>query len=146
MDARAELAADRRTGGGGFDGVFSSAAWWDFFVEEYEILRRVAPVLGCPEPPFARRLAARPGAGQDISNAYRQSLRFAAAAFDGVLVPMGFECATRVPMDARGVLLDELDESGDLDLVEDVRAANHLVERLSTMAPRGAESQKFTCW
>jgi Domain of unknown function (DUF3416)/Phosphotransferase enzyme family len=136
MDARAELAADRRTGGGGFDGVFSSAAWWDFFVEEYEILRRVAPVLGCPEPPFARRLAARPGAGQDISNAYRQSLRFAAAAFDGVLVPMGFECATRVPMDARGVLLDELDESGDLDLVEDVRA-NHLVERLSTMAPRG---------
>jgi starch synthase (maltosyl-transferring) len=127
--------------GAGFDGVFSSAAWWDFragwFVEEYEILRRVAPVLGCPEPPFGRRLAARPGMGPNLTNTYRQSLRFAAAAFDGVLVPMGFERATRVPMDARGALLDEGNRSGDVDLVEDVRAANHLVEQLSAMAPRG---------
>jgi starch synthase (maltosyl-transferring) len=127
--------------GAGFDGVFSSAAWWDFrarwFVEEYEILRRVAPVLGCPEPPFRRRLAARPEAGADIKKAYRQSLRFAAAAFDGMLVPMGFERATRVPMDARGDLRDEANESGDVDLVEDVLAANHLVERLSAMEPRG---------
>jgi starch synthase (maltosyl-transferring) len=33
--------------GAGFDGVFSSVAWWDYrarwFVEEYDILRRVAP-------------------------------------------------------------------------------------------------------
>jgi starch synthase (maltosyl-transferring) len=128
-------------GGAGFDGVFSSAAWWDFraswLVEEYEILRRVAPVLGCPEPPFGRRLAARPGTGLNIMNTYRQCLQFAAAAFDGVLVPMGFERATRVPMDARGALPDEANQSSDVDLVEDVRAANHLVEQLSAMAPRG---------
>jgi starch synthase (maltosyl-transferring) len=124
--------------GAGFDGVFSSAAWWDFratwFVEEYEILRRVAPVLGCPEPPFGRRLAVQRGAGQNITNAYRQSLRFAAAGFDGVLVPMGFECATCVPMDARGTLIGAADERGDVDLLEDVRASNQLVERLATMA------------
>src|SRR5262249_10157920 len=42
----------------GFDGVFSSLPWWDgrasWFVQELEILRRVAPVVvACPEAPFA---------------------------------------------------------------------------------------------
>jgi starch synthase (maltosyl-transferring) len=126
--------------GAGFDGVFSSAAWWDFrarwLVEEYEILRRVAPVLGCPEPPFGRRLAARLGPDADISNTYRRSLRFAAAAFDGVLVPMGFERAARVPMNPRVTLLDKGYGSADVNLLEDVRDANRLVERLSATAPR----------
>jgi starch synthase (maltosyl-transferring) len=126
-------------GGAGFDGVFSSVAWWDYrarwFVEEYDILRRVAPVLGCPEAPFGRRLAARLGPDPDPRIAYRQALRFAAAIFDGLLVPMGFERAAHVPMDAMRSTPDDLTDIGDTDFVEDVRAANDLVARLSAMGP-----------
>ena len=88
-----------------FAGVFSSLAWWDlrasWFVEELEILRRVAPIIACPEAPFGPRLANRFGPAQDVSTAYRQALSVAAAIGQGLLVPMGFEFAARQQMDAR---------------------------------------------
>jgi starch synthase (maltosyl-transferring) len=47
----------------GFDGVFSSVAWWDgrksWLVEENELLRQVGSVIACPEAPFGMRLARR---------------------------------------------------------------------------------------
>jgi starch synthase (maltosyl-transferring) len=48
---------------------------------------------------------------------------------------MGFERAAHVAMDARRSTPDDLKDIGDTDLVEDVRAANDLVERLSAMGP-----------
>src|SRR5205085_1015267 len=78
-----------------FDGVFSSLPWWDrrasWFVDEHELLRRVAPVLACPEAPFDERLAARLAPGLDLRVGYAQALRIAAATGSGMLVPMGFE-------------------------------------------------------
>jgi starch synthase (maltosyl-transferring) len=134
--------------GSGFDGVFSSVAWWDhraaWFVEEYDILRRVAPVLGCPEAPFDRRLVERLGAEANVAVVYRQRLRVVAAALDGMLVPMGFEHAADVPMDAKRSTPDDLkDAEPRPDIVEEVRAANMLVDRLSTMG-QGNELRKLT--
>jgi starch synthase (maltosyl-transferring) len=133
----AEIAA---LSGAGFDGVFSSFAWWDYraawFVEEYDILRRVAPVLGCPEAPFDRRFAERLGVEANVPSAYRQRLRVAAAAFDGLLIPMGFEHAANVPMDAKRSTPGDFKHTAPRrDIVEEVRAANALVDRLSTMGP-----------
>jgi starch synthase (maltosyl-transferring) len=121
--------------GAGFDGVFSSVAWWNFrapwLIEEYDILRRVAPVLGCPEAPFDRRLAERIGADANVADTYRRALQVAAAAFDGMLVPMGFEHAATVAMDSARSTPADLDLEPALDLSADVRAANAIVDRVA---------------
>jgi starch synthase (maltosyl-transferring) len=134
--------------GAGFDGVFSSLAWWDYratwFVEEYDILRRAAPVLGCPEAPFDRRLVESIGPGANVEAAYRRALRVAAATLSGILVPMGFEHAADVPMDAkRSTPADLKDIAPRPAIVEEVRAGNMLADRLSTLGS-GNELRQLT--
>ena len=64
----------------GLDGVFASVPWWDgrasWFVEEHEILRRIAPVIG---------MAAVPSE-DDAANPSRHKLEIAAATCSGLLV------------------------------------------------------------
>jgi starch synthase (maltosyl-transferring) len=73
-----------------FDGVFSSLPWWDrqanWFAEELGILRRVAPIVSCPEvlPPN------RPGPSETIGT-YRQRLQIAAATADALMIPIALE-------------------------------------------------------
>jgi starch synthase (maltosyl-transferring) len=131
-----------RLAGAGFDGVFSSLAWWDYcaawFVEEYDVLRRVAPVLGCPEAPFERRLVDRIGPGGDVEAAYRRALRVAASSLSGMLIPMGFEHAADAPMDAKRSTAADLKGMAPRGaIVEAVRAANLLADRLSVLGSRG---------
>ena len=61
----------------GFDAAFASTPWWDgrrpWLIDEYNILRRVAPrVIGMPEAPYEERLAAKAPASKD---SYRHALR-----------------------------------------------------------------------
>ena len=64
----------------GLDGVFASVPWWDgrasWFVEEHEILRRIAPVIG---------MAAAPSK-DDAASPSRHKLEIAAATCSGLLV------------------------------------------------------------
>lgn len=64
----------------GLDGVFASVPWWDgrasWFVEEHEILRRIAPVIGMAVVP-SEDAAASPS---------RHKLEIAAATCSGLLV------------------------------------------------------------
>jgi starch synthase (maltosyl-transferring) len=87
--------------GVGLDGVFCSLPWWDFrspwLFEEYDALRRIAPVLGCPDAPFGARTTTKSWQSNSLAH-YRRSLRFAAAAFDGLLLPIGFEGTPAVPL------------------------------------------------
>jgi starch synthase (maltosyl-transferring) len=87
--------------GVGLDGVFSSLPWWDFrspwLFEEYDALRRIAPVLGCPYGPLSVPSSVKVPKSTRLAH-YRRSLRFAAAAFDGLLVPIGFEGASKMPL------------------------------------------------
>ncbi len=57
FEARAAL------GGTGFDGCFSSMAWWDFderwFIDEYRVQQPLGWQIAFPEPPFAKRMATR---------------------------------------------------------------------------------------
>jgi len=131
-------------GGAGFDGVFSSAAWWDgrasWFVAENEVLRRVAPVIACPEVPFDTRLAARLAGVDDIARAYRYRLQLAAATGSGLLVPMGFECAAARSMDGRHSRPDDLADARAphaFDLAADIHAANGLVDRIAALGLTG---------
>jgi starch synthase (maltosyl-transferring) len=139
--AWAHIAALR---GVGFDGAFSSVAWWDglasWFVEEHELLRGIGAVIGCPEAPFGPRLARRI---EDVSKrpaTYRHMLLRAAATGDGLLVPMGFEFATDRDMPKHGGSPDDL---GDRQqpcssrLLTDIREANALADRLATIGLAG---------
>ena len=128
----------------GFDGVFSSVAWWDgrasWFVAEYEVLRCVAPVIAAPEVPFDTRLAARLSPSDDLGRAYRHRLRLAAATGSGLMVPMGFEFAAARRMDPRHSRPEDFEEerlARGLDLEADIRAANALTDRIASLGAEG---------
>jgi starch synthase (maltosyl-transferring) len=128
--------------GAGFDGVFSSAAWWDgrasWFIAESEVLRRVAPAIACPEAPFDVRLAARLSPTDDVARAYRFRLQLATAIGNGLMVPMGFEFAAARRMDIRRSRPADLEEERrGFDLEPDIRAANALVDRIAALGLRG---------
>jgi starch synthase (maltosyl-transferring) len=119
----------------GLDRVFASTAWWDgrasWLAQEYELLRRIAPVLGVVEAPFGERLASRPGA---TAESYRRALRTAAAIGHGIFMPMGFEFASRRVMHPSASTPDDISEAqaaAELDLTADIRSANALVDELA---------------
>ncbi|UIN20146.1 alpha-1,4-glucan--maltose-1-phosphate maltosyltransferase [Herbaspirillum frisingense] len=83
--------------GSGFDGVFSSGAWWDFrapwYFREYHKLATIAPVLTFPEDPSGPRLARALGL-RDLHTRRLGALRalhFATVSGAGWMMPMGFE-------------------------------------------------------
>jgi starch synthase (maltosyl-transferring) len=140
-----------------FDGVFSSLPWWDrrsgWFAEELNLLRRVAPVIACPEAPFDQRLIARLARGDDVAIAYRQALGIAAATGDILMVPTGFEDATRVPLDAKTAEAKRIDADSILDFRADIGTALRRIAKIRSLvaggetralgAPNGAVSALF---
>ena len=131
-----------------FDDVFSSIPWWDrratWFAEELNTLRRVAPIIACPEAPFGPRLASQLSPTDDLKAAYQQALRIAAATGDGLMIPMGFEHGLRQPMDARRSTPENFEAlpGAKLDLAEDIQAANISVEQVRGLAISG-ETRQF---
>jgi len=137
----------------GFDHTCASVAWWDgrasWFVEEYELLRRIAPPLASPEPSFFDRRAARLSPGTDIGRAYRFAVQLAAAAGSGLFVPMGFEYAARRPFDAALGSPQNLWRARDeapCDLLPEIAAANALVEQVAAYQADGEMRQLTTPW
>jgi starch synthase (maltosyl-transferring) len=137
-----------RLEGIGFDHVCCSLAWWDgranWLVEEVDLLRRIAPMMGSPEPSFFDRRAARLPPGGDILTACRLALRLAAAGASGIFVPMGFEYAARRPFDAAlgspADLCRARDEAPG-DLAPDIAAANRMVEQVAAYRVNGEMRQ-----
>jgi len=125
----------------GFDAVFASTPWWDlrrpWLVDEYNLLRRVAPiVIGMPEAPFEDRLAAGTHAA---AQSLRRGLRAAVATGSGVLVPMGFEFGARRRMNPKegGRDIEVLMAEASFDLSDDVRIANELAVSLLDRGTNG---------
>jgi starch synthase (maltosyl-transferring) len=123
----------------GLDGVFSSLPWWNFhaawFFEEYDLLRRVAPVLGCPEapPPEGRGNLANVGGGE-FAPLYEQRLRFAACGLDGILTPARWRHADVVASPGsppRGA------ENKTRGTTASIGELNRLAASRSLMPPRG---------
>jgi len=125
--------------GAGFDRTSSSLPWWDarasWFAEEVAALHEVAPALATPEPSFADRLAAHLDPRADLGIAYRRMLKLAAALGSGMLVPMGFEYATRRSFDPQRATpadFDQVRQEASVDLTAEVRAANALADQIAT--------------
>jgi starch synthase (maltosyl-transferring) len=121
--------------GVGFDGAFSSVAWWDgrasWLVEEHELLRGIGTVIGCAEAPFESRLAQRLQNAANAQIAYRHFLLRAAAVSDGTMVPMGVEFGAIAAMKRRNT--DEsLPVEAEPRLAAPIREANDLTAALAT--------------
>ncbi len=124
--------------GAGFDRVCASTAWWDgrasWLLDENELLQRIAPALGAPEPSFGERLATRLPPGSDLAAAYRHAARRAVALGAGWFMPMGFEFLARHPFDAARATPADLARARDeapADLSGDLLAANALADRIA---------------
>lgn len=127
----------------GFDGGFSSLAWWDvrkpWLAQEMALLNRLGLFIAFPEAPFGARLAPRPDVG-DPSRAHRRSLALAAALGDGLLVPAGFEFGARDPLDPMGTIatdLTQLQEQAAFDLSPALAAANEAMARRAVLGASG---------
>ncbi|WP_081688730.1 alpha-1,4-glucan--maltose-1-phosphate maltosyltransferase [Inquilinus limosus] len=97
----------------------------------------VLPAITYPEPPSGPRLAARIRRTPLLRRAYLRSLRLAAAAGDGLLLPMGFEFAAREP--AAGTAEAELRwarETSAFDLSEEIAATIAALTRPDGKAAR----------
>jgi starch synthase (maltosyl-transferring) len=125
--------------GAGLDGVFASTAWWDgragWYVEEYESLRRVAPVIGLVEAPL--RVAPL-----DIGLRQR-ALRLAATTADGLMMPAGFETdleaeVTETTQEAGS--LASFGATGEMRRLTGASAAVTVLARLDAADGRAAES------
>ena len=119
-----------------FDAAFSSIRWWDgregWLGEEWRVQSDFPAQIGFPEAPFGQRWARALDKGEVVRRRMVRALNLAAAATDGLLVPMGFEFGAREPMTlsrAPVETFESLRSKPFLDLTDEVVAANGLVER-----------------
>lgn len=115
----------------GFDGCFSSFAWWDlrerWLLDEDEVQRHLGLQIAFPETPFSRRIAHGTESGEILERRARRALELASFIGDGLMMPMGFEFGAGVPLDplrADGAGLRVLADGGLFDLTGAVRDVN----------------------
>lgn len=79
----------------GFDCLFNSAKWWDFhapwLLEQYDLLRSIAPSVAFPESHDTERLVAEIGGRGDAEAWYRLRALFSAFFSAGWMMPIGYE-------------------------------------------------------
>ncbi|MGA8277616.1 MAG: maltotransferase domain-containing protein [Rhodanobacteraceae bacterium] len=126
--ASGELAAIRDCG---FEVVYASLPWWDFradwWLDEDQRLRRMAPVVAPLEDPLGTRLADRCTDSEHYRRSATRLLDFAAAFNDGMLVTMGFESGTAALQTGAEVagMTNALWHAGAaLDLRSEIKRAN----------------------
>ncbi|MFB9948377.1 maltotransferase domain-containing protein [Rhizobium puerariae] len=121
----------RRLQGVGFDGSFSSLAWWNleerWMMDEYQIHRELGYQITFPEAPFARRMAHGTDGAEVLQRKAVRALQLASTFASGLMVPMGFEYGAALPLDplaGDGMGLRGLRDRGSFDLSSDIRAVN----------------------
>jgi len=106
----------------GFDATLSTAGLLDSWKRSPpELAAPALPAITTPEPAAGPRLAAVVRHPALLRRAYRRSLRLAAAAGDGLLLPMGFELAAReTPIGPAEADLRWARETAPFDLSEEI--------------------------
>ena len=137
----------RRLAGLGFDGTFSSLAWWDlqeaWLFEELRLQRALGLQVAFPEAPFARRLAHGTESREIRERKSIRALRLSAELGDGMLIPMGFEFGAVLPLDATrgsGQDLRMIRSNGAFDLSAAVREANAAIAAKDALTPTAYEA------
>ncbi|RWX77204.1 DUF3416 domain-containing protein [Neorhizobium lilium] len=114
--------------GAGFDGSFSSLAWWNleerWIMDEYQIQREIGYQVAFPEAPFGKRLGHGTDSCEVLQRKAVRALKLASTFASGLMVPMGFEYGTALPLDplhGDGLGLRGLRELGSFDLSSEIR-------------------------
>jgi starch synthase (maltosyl-transferring) len=120
--------------GAGFDYLFNSVKWWDgkapWFLEQYDLYRRIAPAIGFPESHDTQRLAAELASEGIVEPAaleaeYRRRYLIAATLSAGIMMPIGYETGARRPLHV--VETTPADQEAPLfDLAEFLRATHRM--------------------
>jgi starch synthase (maltosyl-transferring) len=114
----------RQTALAGFDYVFNSSKWWNFWdawlFEQYDLIREDAPSIGFPESHDTPRLAEEVHGNLD---ALKQRYLFTALFSAGVMMPMGFEFGATKRLHVVSTTPADWDET-DLGLLEFIRNVN----------------------
>ncbi|MBP1842384.1 starch synthase (maltosyl-transferring) [Rhizobium petrolearium] len=117
--------------GAGFDGSFSSFAWWNleerWIMDEYQIQRQIGYQITFPEAPYGKRMAHGTDSCEVLQRKAIRALKLASTFASGLMIPMGFEYGAAVPLDplhGDGLGLRGLQDQGAFDLSGDIRAVN----------------------
>jgi starch synthase (maltosyl-transferring) len=124
--------------GVGFDAAFSSVAWWDgragWLVEEYELLRGVGAVIGCPMAPYGPRVTGDPRDAPIGGDKLRHLLNRAAVTSSGLMIPMGVEYGQTADVDRRGRAREEMHfETSKAECAPLIREALTLTANLASL-------------
>lgn len=132
-----------------FEATFSSAAWWNYranwLAEEQSRLARIAPPIAFPDSPFTPVIYRLDERTDDEASyrAHQRALRFAAAAGEGLLVPMGFEFGLSGSLDLNNGTPTDFSTARDravFDLSDDIASLNAAVARFDQMFAGGGKS------
>lgn len=126
----------------GFQGCFSSLAWWDlkedWFQEEFRLQKAFGLQIHFPEAPYAKRLAHGMDSREVRERRSIRALKVAASLNGGLLIPMGFEFGASLPLDptyGNGGGLRALRDGGSFDLASEIRLVNGALQRAEGGSP-----------
>ncbi len=116
----------RRTARAGFDYIFNSSKWWDFYsywlMAQYVLTRDIAPSVGFPESHDTVRLCDE--LNGDIEG-LKQRYLFAALFSAGVMMPIGFEFGFRKRLHVVKTRPEDWEET-DVDLTSFITRVNKI--------------------
>jgi starch synthase (maltosyl-transferring) len=121
----------RETARGGFDYIFNSSKWWDFYgswlMKQYVLTREMAPSIGFPESHDTLRLCEElQGNLEGVKQRYLFTSLFSA----GVMMPMGFEFGFRKKLHVVKTRPEDWEETG-IDLTTFVASVNEIKAKYS---------------
>lgn len=114
----------RKTASAGFDYIFNSSKWWDFYstwlMQQYILTREIAPSIGFPESHDTPRLCDElQGNLEGVKQRYLFSALFSA----GVMMPIGFELGFRKKLHVVKTRPEDWEKTG-IDLTGFVTCVN----------------------
>jgi len=114
----------RNTASVGFDYIFNSSKWWNFYdywlMEQYALTRDLGPSIAFPESHDTIRLAAELNGNLD---GVKQRYLFAALFSGGVMMPIGFEFGFRKSLHVINTTPEDWEQNG-IDLTSYIRTVN----------------------
>jgi len=124
----------------GFDTLFNSSKWWDFrspwLLEQYDILRAIAPSIAFPESHDTERLGAE--IEGDATAWAKLKALFAAFFSAGWMMPIGYEWGYRGKLDVVATRPTDR-EIGQFDISDFIAGLNRIKAETPALNAEGAQ-------
>ena len=119
----------RKTASAGFDYIFNSSKWWNYYdywlMEQYALTRDLGPSIAFPESHDTDRLAEELNGNLD---GLKQRYLFAALFSGGVMMPIGFEFGFRKRLHVVSTRPEDWEQT-DINMTSFIRTVNEIKNR-----------------